>query len=84
MPGRLLDATEVASLPPTEHDDTVGQRGSGYARLRRVIRHRTRLRQATFRGRAGGEQLPMALGDDIDGAVDHLDGGLIVDRVRGH
>jgi hypothetical protein len=29
--GRFLDATEVVSRPPTEHDDIVGQRGSGYA-----------------------------------------------------
>src|SRR5438874_12745443 len=29
-----------------------------------------------------GEQLPVPLGDDVDGAVDHLDGGLIVNRVR--
>jgi hypothetical protein len=29
------------------------------------------------------EQFPVPLGDDVDGAVDHLDGGLVVDRVRG-
>ena len=34
--------------------------------------------------RAGGKQLPVPLGDDFDGAVDHLDGGLIVNRVRRH
>ncbi len=32
----------------------------------------------------GREQFPVPLGDDFDGAVDHLDGGLIVDRVRRH
>src|SRR6266496_2664941 len=32
--------------------------------------------------RAGGEQLPVPLGDDFDGAVDDLYGGLIVNRVR--
>src|SRR5204863_8593975 len=31
---------------------------------------------------AGGEQLPVPLGDHLDGAVGHLYGGLIVDRVR--
>ena len=29
-----------------------------------------------------GEQFPVPLGDDFDGAVDHFDGGLVVDRVR--
>ena len=28
------------------------------------------------------EKFPMPFGDDLDGAVDHLDGGLVVDRVR--
>jgi hypothetical protein len=31
---------------------------------------------------AGGEQLPVPLGDDFDGAVGHLDRGLIVNRIR--
>ena len=31
--------------------------------------------------RAGGEQLPVPLGDDADGAVDHLYGGVVVDCV---
>jgi hypothetical protein len=31
---------------------------------------------------AGGEQFPLPLGDDFDGAVDHFDGGLVVDGVR--
>src|SRR5205809_521142 len=31
-----------------------------------------------------GEQFPMPLGNDFDGAVGHFDGGLIVDRVCGH
>src|SRR5262245_11236419 len=30
----------------------------------------------------GGEQLPVPLGDDLDRAVDHFDGGVVVDRVR--
>src|ERR1700683_1169970 len=30
----------------------------------------------------GGKQLPVSLGDDFDGAVGYLDGGLVVDRVR--
>ncbi len=30
----------------------------------------------------GGEQPPVPFGDDLDGAVGHLDGGLVVDRVR--
>jgi hypothetical protein len=29
-----------------------------------------------------GKQLPVLLGDDFDGAVDHFYGGLIVNRVR--
>src|SRR5947209_17817656 len=29
-----------------------------------------------------GKQLPVPLGDDFGGTVNHLDGGLIVDRVR--
>jgi hypothetical protein len=33
---------------------------------------------------SGGKQLPMPLGDDGDGAVHDLDGGLIVDRVGWH
>src|SRR5262245_26981407 len=32
--------------------------------------------------RSRGKQPPVALGDDLDGAVGHLYGGLIVDRVR--
>ncbi|HEY1624810.1 MAG TPA: DUF2461 family protein [Streptosporangiaceae bacterium] len=32
----------------------------------------------------GGKQLPVPLGDDFDGAVGHFDGGLVVNRVRGH
>ena len=31
-----------------------------------------------------GPELPASLGDDFDGAVDHLDGGLIVDHVGRH
>ena len=31
----------------------------------------------------GRKQFPVPLGDDFDGAVDHFDGGLIVDRVAG-
>src|SRR5919106_2761529 len=31
-----------------------------------------------------GKQLPVPLGDDFDGVVDHLYCGLIVDRVCGH
>jgi hypothetical protein len=30
----------------------------------------------------GGEQFPVPLGDDFDGAVNHFDGGLVVDRIR--
>ena len=30
----------------------------------------------------GLEEFPLAFGDDLGGAVDDLDGGLIVDRVR--
>ena len=30
----------------------------------------------------GREQFPMPLGDDLKGAINHLDGGLIVNRVR--
>ena len=33
---------------------------------------------------AGGEQLPVSLGDDFDVAVDHSYRGLVVDRVRRH
>ena len=33
---------------------------------------------------AGGEQLPVPLGDDFDVAVDHSYRGLVVDRVRRH
>jgi hypothetical protein len=29
------------------------------------------------------KQFPMAFGDDFGGAVDHFDGGLVVNRVRG-
>lgn len=29
------------------------------------------------------EQFPVPLGDDLDGTVDHFEGGLVVDRVRG-
>ena len=32
----------------------------------------------------GGKQLPVPLGDDFDGAVGHLDGGLIVNCVHRH
>jgi hypothetical protein len=32
----------------------------------------------------GGKQLPVPLGDDLDGAVGHLHRGLIIDRVRWH
>ena len=32
----------------------------------------------------GGKQLPVPLGDDLDGAVGHFDGGLIVNRVPRH
>ena len=31
----------------------------------------------------GREQRPVPLGNDVDGAVDDLEGGLVVDRVRG-
>jgi hypothetical protein len=31
-----------------------------------------------------GEPFPVSLGDHLDGAVGHFDGGLIVDRVCGH
>ena len=31
----------------------------------------------------GREQFPVPLGDDLDGTVDHFEGGLVVDRVRG-
>src|SRR5215472_232795 len=34
------------------------------------------------RSASGGEELPVPLGDDFDVAVGHLDGGLVVDRVR--
>src|SRR4051812_27975689 len=30
---------------------------------------------------SGGKQLPVPLGDDFDSAVDHADGGLIVDGI---
>jgi hypothetical protein len=30
----------------------------------------------------GREQFPVPLGDDLDGTVDHFEGGLVVDRVR--
>jgi hypothetical protein len=33
---------------------------------------------------SGGKQLPVPLGDAFDGAVGHFNGGLIVNRVRGH
>ena len=54
-----------------------------------VKRLRQRLAQRSVLDRlacilAGGKQLPVPLGDDFDGAVDHFDGGLIVDRVRRH
>lgn len=32
--------------------------------------------------RLGGKEPPVPLGGDVDGAVGHLDGGLVVDRVR--
>jgi hypothetical protein len=38
------------------------------------------LTQVSVRAR---EQFPVSLGDDVDRAVDHFDGGLVVDRVRG-
>ena len=37
------------------------------------------LAQASVLGR---EQFPVPLGDDLDGTVDHFEGGLVVDRVR--
>ena len=30
----------------------------------------------------GREQFPVPFGDDLDGAVDHFEGGLVVDRIR--
>src|SRR5579884_4393221 len=30
---------------------------------------------------SGGKQRPVPLGDDVDGAVDHLNGGLVVDCI---
>src|SRR5205809_8018436 len=41
----------------------------------------TQISAAKARG-ARGEQLPVPLGNDFDGAVGHLDGGLVVDRIR--
>jgi hypothetical protein len=32
----------------------------------------------------GREQFPMPFRDDLDGSVDHFDGGLVVDRVGRH
>src|SRR3954466_14519902 len=41
------------------------------------------LRQAALpTGGSRGEQLPVSLGDDLDGPIDHFDGRLVVDRVR--
>jgi hypothetical protein len=36
------------------------------------------------RGQLEGKQLPVPLGDDFDGAVSHLYGGLVINRVRRH
>ena len=47
-------------------------------------RHRACLPSRLACFRAGGKQLPVPLGDDLDGAVDDCDGGLIVNRVRRH
>src|SRR6266576_2773724 len=33
---------------------------------------------------SGGKQLPVPFGDDLDGTISHLDGGLIVNRVPRH
>ena len=41
-------------------------------------------RGCTRRTALGCKQFPVPLGDDLDGSVDHFDGGLIVDRVARH
>ena len=43
---------------------------------------RTQITPDCPRAGIGGKQLPVPLGDDLDGVVDHFDGGLVVNRVR--
>jgi hypothetical protein len=55
--------------------------------LKRQVRSPSRARVSpgrSIRFWAGGEQLPVSLGDDFDAAVDHSYRGLVVDRVRRH
>src|SRR5262249_2022167 len=58
----------------TSHEGSVG----GTNRSAKLEHARLRAAPAYV---LGGKQLPVPLGDDLDGAVDHFDGGLIVDRV---
>jgi len=63
----------------------------GVARTQSPLRTPVSVRKATDRERSAGhpsvsgvEQLPVPFGDDLNGAVDHFDGRLIVYSVRRH
>ena len=88
-------AAGAACLPAARIGDAnhrVVRRGVASVRRRRrdpprPRRHHPRRRDRSPRRRSGsaegrGEQPPVPLGDDLDVAVDDLEGGLIVDRVR--
>ena len=69
--GRRVECSDPAEQGPFEFVEVVGQQGAGHARI------------VGFAVDLDVEPMPVTFRHDIDGAVDHADRGLVVDRVRG-